>query len=348
MKAPSRAASHRIGIDENGLGARLGPLAVTAVLARVGERGARLLARKLPKALRADLDDSKALVSCHDVSLGEAWARALLERERPGGALDGPDDLLRAISLEDHQVWQRHCPPSTKASCWTVGQEAFEASDEQLGRVREHLAFLTEREVDVRAVRTSLVCNGTLERLKQQGINRFGADLHEMEKLTLNLHDLAGEEVEAICGKVGGMAQYGRFFGPLADRLHTTLLEGAAESAYYFPRLGTMRFVRDADASDPLVMLASLVGKYVRELSMRRVAHYYRSALGVAKEDFTTPSGYHDPVSQAFVKDTAKLRKKLDIVDTCFLRSAMDVREKKAPRVVRPPRGADTRQGDLF
>ena len=30
--------THRIGIDENGLGARLGPLVVTGVLAAVDER----------------------------------------------------------------------------------------------------------------------------------------------------------------------------------------------------------------------------------------------------------------------------------------------------------------------
>src|SRR4051812_13105688 len=67
----------RIGADENGLGARLGPLVVTAVLARVTEQGQRVLSRRPPKRLQADLGDSKLLVSHGDVALGEAWSRAL-------------------------------------------------------------------------------------------------------------------------------------------------------------------------------------------------------------------------------------------------------------------------------
>ena len=43
------AEAFRIGVDENGLGSRVGPLVVTAVLARVDERGGVALRRKLPK-----------------------------------------------------------------------------------------------------------------------------------------------------------------------------------------------------------------------------------------------------------------------------------------------------------
>ena len=36
-----------IGADENGLGSRLGPMVVTAVLAEVDEQGQRFLSRRL-------------------------------------------------------------------------------------------------------------------------------------------------------------------------------------------------------------------------------------------------------------------------------------------------------------
>ena len=49
--------------------ALLGPLIVTAVLARASEAGEVTLRRKLPKSLRASLDDSKRLVSHRDVRL---------------------------------------------------------------------------------------------------------------------------------------------------------------------------------------------------------------------------------------------------------------------------------------
>jgi hypothetical protein len=73
--------------------------------------------------------------------------------------------------------------------------------------------------------------------------------------------------------------------------------------------------VRDADASDPLVMLASLVGKWVRELFMSRIARHYPS-----KADDPRPSGYHDPVTDRFVRATALLRKKREIPARCFER----------------------------
>jgi len=35
-------------------------------------------------------------------------------------------------------------------------------------------------------------------------------------------------DVEAVCGKVGGIAEYSKFFGPLSGRLHAILEEGRA------------------------------------------------------------------------------------------------------------------------
>src|SRR5690606_39894767 len=69
----------------------------------------------------------------------------------------------------------------------------------------------------------------------------------------------------------------------LQGRLHVALEEGQAQSCYRFPEVGELRFVRDADASDALVMLASLVGKYMRELLMHRVAHFRSEERRVGK-----------------------------------------------------------------
>ena len=45
MAASADAARFRIGADENGLGPRLGPMIVTAVLARVTPEGERLVSK---------------------------------------------------------------------------------------------------------------------------------------------------------------------------------------------------------------------------------------------------------------------------------------------------------------
>src|SRR5262245_1713942 len=92
-------ARFRIGADENGLGPRLGPMVVTAVLARVTDDGWRVAGRKPRGGLAERLGDSKQLVSHGDVALGEAWARVLAARGAARIAYDDgpgatPDALL--------------------------------------------------------------------------------------------------------------------------------------------------------------------------------------------------------------------------------------------------------------
>lgn len=302
-----------IGADENGLGSRLGPMIVTAVLAETDEAGERFLSRKLPKRLREDLDDSKRLMSHTDVGIGEAWARALT-----GNRAQTPAELFELLSLEGSAKLREPCPKSAHAQCWSNEREAFSATDEQHARALGHVTTLAAKGVRIVEVRTSVVCTQQLNSNRKKGINRFVSDLHAMERLILKLQASAASPVHAVCGKVGGIGEYGKFFGPLGGWLHATIVEGQAESAYQFPTLGRIRFVRDADAHAPLVMLASLVGKYVRELFMQRIASHYP-----AKADDPRPSGYHDPVTAAFVERTALVRKKRKLPDSCFEREGV-------------------------
>lgn len=302
--------AYRIGADENGLGARLGPLVVTAVLAEVTEPGSKALSRKLPKKMRKDLDDSKELVSHGNVALGEAWARALV-----GPARD-PAEVFEALSLEGTPTLRAPCPSHVGQQCWPVQQEQFVADATLVQRIAGHLAWWRERGIHVRGVRSSVLCTKHLNDARSAGRNRFVADLHAMERLVLHLRESAGQDVLAICGKVGGIDDYSRFFGPLSVRLHSVLERGKKASTYHFPGVGEIRFLRDADAKDPLVMLASLVGKYVRELLMERVSSYYTQAAQVDKV-----SGYHDPVTSRFVAATALVRRERNIPDHCFERA---------------------------
>lgn len=304
-------ATFHIGADENGLGSRLGPLIVTAVLVEADETGERFLSRKLPKRMREDLDDSKRLMSHTDVGIGEAWARALT-----GDTARSPAELFEQLSLEGSSKLRAPCPKTAHAQCWTAGREVFGATTDQCARATQHLATFAKRGVRILEVRTSVVCTQQLNVNRARGINRFISDLHAMERLVLKLRERAGAPVDAVCGKVGGIGEYAKFFGPLAGWLHATIVEGQAESAYQFPKLGRLRFVRDADAHAPLVMLASLVGKYVRELFMSRIAAHYPSP----DEDTPRPSGYHDPVTAAFVERTRLVRKKRKMPDGCFER----------------------------
>jgi ribonuclease HII len=303
---------YRIGVDENGLGAWLGPLLVTAVLARVGLAGQRLLAGGLPPNVARDLDDSKRLVSHRNIRLAEAWARVLAAPQA-----SCPSELFARVSWEGESHLRALCPKHVEPQCWTIDREQFVAPDSLVERVRGHRDALACCGVHIVSVKSSLLCTRRLNGGRDEGRSRFVMDLSAMEELVLGLRREAGTDVDAVCGKVGGIGKYARYFGPLAGRLHTVLEERPARSAYHFPALGLLQFVQDADAKDPLVMLASLVGKYLRELMMARISAYYASAV----EPGFAPSGYHEPRTARFVEATAGLRRERCIPAACFERA---------------------------
>ncbi|MCH2107723.1 MAG: hypothetical protein MK135_00195 [Polyangiaceae bacterium] len=340
----------RIGIDENGLGPQLGPLVVTGCLLSAGPRGKKLLNGELPPALRRDLDDSKALVSNKDVSLGEAWARVVVER-MTGKAPKSHQELLATLSIDPLSTLQKICPSQSKRQCWNTQGEKFSAKPELLVRLKKHLEWLENRDIEPCGLSTVVICTSRLNSLKREGVHRFAADLHAMERLILDLSQKSEEPVEAICGKVGGIAEYGKYFRYLSTHLFNILQEGREKSSYRFPEIGDVHFIKDADASDPAVMLSSLVGKYVRELTMKRIGRYYLSSLPSGTK---MPSGYHDPVSDQFVQLTQRLREKENIPDDCFQRSRSEktsARRKKTKTASPPPKKkktAEKRQGSLF
>ncbi|MDC0683930.1 hypothetical protein [Sorangium atrum] len=324
MTSAEPSVRYRIGVDENGLGPRLGPMVVTAVLTRVTEAGWHVAGRAPRGALAQRLGDSKQLVAHGDVSLGEAWARALVARGcGRAGMVSGAssvDELLHAVALDDRPALRALCPGHVEEQCWSAEGEAFTAPDELLGAVGKDLDKLSGKGVEVVAVRSVLLCAKRMNDGARAGKNRFVLDLHAMERLVLELRGLAGAEVFAVCGKVGGFGKYGSAFGPLAGRMHAVLEESRARSAYRFPGLGEIAFVRDSDASDLCVAMASMVGKYVREALMERVARHYQRAV----PGLHGASGYYDPVTSAFIGATRLVRRAREIPAECFERGAAE------------------------
>lgn len=323
--SPNSSNSYRIGVDENGLGSRLGPLLTSAVLAEVSDAGLPRLTRRARGQLGKDLDDSKRLLKHGSIALGEAWARAVVERLSPTPPTC-PDDLVRCLALESPAALRAPCPKSVERQCWGVEHEVFVAPNALVVRVRKHLEKLERDGIRVIGAKSSIVCTQQLNVAKARGVNRFVRNLHAMEQLVLTLHEAAlassGDpktEIAAVCGKVGGIADYSRFFGPLSGHLHAVLESKRSHSAYRFPQLGELHFVQDADAKHRLVMLASMLGKYLRELLMARITQFY---MGQASPDAALQecSGYSDPVTGQFVLNTQALRQKLGVPSICFER----------------------------
>ena len=318
----------RLGIDENGLGPRLGPLIVTAICARTHDplnapptRGGHAVAESRPRgALARRLGDSKRLVSFGDTALGEAWARAIARRMGIAPDPEDPDTLVRVLSLDTAEALRAPCPDDHRAQCWNAKGEAFVADAVLLKTVERDLAKLAERGVEVLRATSVITCTRRLNEGIGRGLTRFHVDLHAMERLVLDARDRIGRDVVATCGKVGGFDRYSPAFGPMSGRLHAIVDEGRARSEYRVPGVGTVAFVRDADEGHLLVCMASLVGKWIRDLLMSRIVRYHRTS----NADLPDASGYSDPVTRRFIEATQLSRKKTKLPDECFERRAWE------------------------
>ncbi len=164
--------------------------------------------------------------------------------------------------------------------------------------------------------RSMIACTKRINHAASEGRSRLLVDLHAMEHLLLDAHAFAKGELLATCGKVGGYNVYGEHLGPLASYLRSTVVESKAKSTYLFPALGSVSFVRDADANHLLVSLSSLLGKWLRDVLMRRIVTFYQET----DPSLAPVSGYNDPVTNRFVKLTRKQRAHAQIPDTCFER----------------------------
>lgn len=299
-----------IGIDENGLGPRLGPLVVTAVLASVNDDASRRIDEEPQAFLHERLGDSKKLVSHTHTALGEAWARVL----GPKNATT-PWQLLEAMSLQSRRELQAPCPEKALAQCWAEGGHLSE-SDSLIEKVRHDLKKLDQAGVQVMGARCSITCVHRMNQARQASIGRLDLDLRSMESLIVAARESVNEEVVARCGKVGGLMRYLGKFALLSSYPAVILGESGSESAYRLAGLGRVHFLRDAEDRDPLIALASLVGKWVREVLMGQIVQFYRQS----DEGLPNASGYNDPVTDRFVRDSLVLRQELGIADTCFLR----------------------------
>lgn len=341
--ASTWTGAHFVGIDENGMGPRLGPLVVTSVQASIepGSGAAALVVSRPRGAIARRIGDSKKLVAFDDSSLGEAWARAILVTRGRLAAGTTPRDLLRAVLVDGEDVLRAPCPSHHADMCWSDEGEDFAADDALVATCMRDLERLEAKGARIDGVRVAVVCTRRLNDAVGEGRSRFDVDLHTMERLVLAAREDAGAEVYALLGKVGGFDYYGDRFGPLAGWLHTALEEGRALSEYHVPGVGRLAFVRDGDEKHMLVGLASLVGKWVRDAFMRRIVRFHRGLL----PDLPDASGYHNPVTTQFVAASAVVRKQRRVEDACFERRALSTssaepRSPKEPKRERQARAA--------
>lgn len=298
-----------MGIDENGLGPRLGPLVATAATIEVR--------RYDPEAMTTlgtslGIGDSKRHSAFGHMAHAEGLALALAAGR--GAPPADADAFLAALSLDGLLALRTPCPdPITARPCWERPL-ALPAFGGDVARGRELLAALKDGGVTFRRVRTTLACAGVLNAWLAGGRTKLTLDLHLFERLLLDARLAARAPLHAICGMVGGLRRYAPHLHQLGAVSVVEEVKGA--SRYQASATGTVDFEVKADDRHLPVGLASMVGKYVREIAMARLVGWYRAQV----PELPAASGYHDPVTARFVEGSAELRRRLPVQDTCFER----------------------------
>ncbi|MEM7433931.1 MAG: hypothetical protein AAF436_02175 [Myxococcota bacterium] len=303
-----------MGVDENGLGPRLGPLVATSVVLEVPHyRRAALSAR----GLGLGLTDSKDTGGFGRMAFTESVALALLGRT--GSVPATADDLLRRLWPAASSSLRACCPNDrTAAQCWRV-DTALPAFGGERAEGDALLDRLTGRScLRLVEVRSRLACAGMLNEKRAAGSNKLDVDLSMFEELIEAARAERGQPITVICGMIGGIRDYASRFSRFDPQRVTALPARRGQRRYRVPDLGEVRFEVDADARHLPVSLASIVGKYVREVSMLRIGEFYRQSL----PDLRLASGYHDPVTSRFIEQTETSRRKLGISIDCFRRQA--------------------------
>jgi ribonuclease HII len=117
---------------------------------------------------------------------------------------------------------------------------------------------------------------------------------------------------------IGGIRDYASRFTRFEPHRVASLAGRRGQRRYAVDGVGEIRFEVDADARHLPVALASIVGKYVREVWMRRIGEFYRQG----DPGLRLASGYHDPVTTRFIAATEASRRRLGIAPDCFRRQA--------------------------
>jgi ribonuclease HII len=300
-----------LGVDENGLGPRLGPLVATSVCLEVGEYDRTRLQRV---ATRVGIGDSKQTSAFGQMRAAEGLALAVLEALHDRIPCN-VDELLHCLELDGPAELRASCPRRSHDQCWSqdVALPAFEG---EIREGRAQLARLRKHGVSLRGARSVVTCAGRMNAQLQRLGSRTSVDLAMFERLVLTAAQEQTGPITAILGMVGGIRDYERYFSLLtSDRISEPLRTKQAVS-YQVAGVGSMSFEIDADARHLPVALASMIGKYVRELCMERQNRFYVQH----QQDLPRPSGYHDPVTRRFVEQSRPLRRRLGIANECFER----------------------------
>jgi hypothetical protein len=313
------------GIDENGLGPKLGPLVVTGALFETeGDRyDPERFRRALGGATRfggTAVADSKAVMSAGNMARGETTVlglAGLLGAGIPATA----DGFLDLVCDPPPPALRERCPSGASEPCFgpDLDLPRFGGATEEAREVMEGLRGQMEREgVHLRAVSSEVLCPSRFNECfaGEGGPSKADVDLASMEGRIRALASRFEGEGVYLCGKVMNLIYYSPKLALASDHPLLRRSESKAESFYHLQGLGEIRFLLDGDRDHLPIAAASMFGKLVRELFMARFNRFFGERI----DGHRHVSGYGDPVTRAFIEGAGPILEGENIPSDCFLR----------------------------
>lgn len=218
------------GFDENGLGPRLGPLVVTGVLVEISDESENLLHHH-----SGSIDDSKRIFKRVPASYAKGESVALAILASAGLWVKDTEGLRNSLGLPADLPL-----PEARLPIWCRGESLPDTGVRVSG-------------IRIRTIPPTIINQSNKFSLTASAMIEMGKEL-----LPFDL---------CVLGKIGGRKFYKPFLWDAFGDGVSVLREEQAESSYL--ACGSeWRFLRDADASCLPVAMASVVGKYIRELAM--------------------------------------------------------------------------------
>jgi len=307
------------GIDENGLGPLLGPLLVTGVCIEIPGKEYDADALWCLSTPETPVADSKKMFSPGRMKKSEAAVLPWLEIAT--GGLTTERHLHEKI-LVNHPVAAEACPEEGKRLC-SAGRETLPLWIQPGSDLHDSLSInkkkakgvLEENGAVIRALESVLVC----PKVFNDSVVRYGKmflDFRYFIEVAAAIRKRVEEDVLFICGKIGSTKRYADWFSFMGMDA-AIICESRQMSAYAAAGLGEFRFIRDADDAHFCVALASMAGKYLRELAMHRLNGRLRQWMN---SDCAWISGYANARTRDMIEKTANARRSLGLPDECFIR----------------------------
>ncbi len=317
-----------IGMDEAGYGPNLGPLVITVTVWEVPGSPREFdlwsamadVAQQTPskEPLKLHVADSKQVYSPGKgvAALEKSVLSALrLLGQTPTTLAALTEDLKPQISNLKSELSN----PTSQMPPWLVDRDVSlptEVDASLIGDLATRWLDCCQRSgVTLRAIRSEIVQPQRFNALVRAADNKALA----LSRLSLNLLRSVWDPDDqqptlVICDKHGGRNRYDDLLAEvLDDRMIFAVGESRERSVY---RVGSteLRFQMKAEANFP-VALASIVCKYVRELSMQIFNQFWSKHVPGLK----STAGY--PVDAArFKRDIAEMQTKLEITDDVLWR----------------------------